>query len=211
MGGHLHRRLAESAPTMVQDDVGEAGYPGQIPAQLPHPPIPAPPGVPHHRRRVTDHAIVDTQVGLVLQDGNSVLALIEFPDAASRAGLPDRPAPSRDHGRGRRRRGTGHQHVVRGLRGDVLSTRRAPVQKGSRTGSPSRRRPTTDFEREFPDGSESANACAMALIHTGETFLARIDEALRHHPCPGPDARPSPSSTEPGNPWRLPPSPSGSS
>lgn len=68
---------------MVQDDVGEAGYPGQIPAQLPHPPIPAPPGVPHHRRRVTDHAIVDTQVGLVLQDGNSVLALIEFPDAAS--------------------------------------------------------------------------------------------------------------------------------
>lgn len=71
--------------------------------------------------------------------------------------------------------------MVRGLRGDVLSTRRAPVQKGSRTGSPSRRRPTTDFEREFPDGSESANACAMALIHTGETFLARIDEALRHH------------------------------
>jgi len=39
----------------------------------------------------------------------------------------------------------------------------------------------TDFEREFPGGSESANACAMALIHTGETFLACIDQALRHH------------------------------
>jgi DNA-binding MarR family transcriptional regulator len=39
----------------------------------------------------------------------------------------------------------------------------------------------TDFEREFPGGSESANSCAMALVHTGETLLACIDQALRHH------------------------------
>jgi len=71
--------------------------------------------------------------------------------------------------------------MVRGIPGDVLSTGRTSGQKGSRTGSPSRRRPVTDFEREFPGGSESANTCAMALVHTGETFLASVDRALRHH------------------------------
>lgn len=39
----------------------------------------------------------------------------------------------------------------------------------------------TEFEREFPDGSESANACSIALVHTGERLLASIDRALRHH------------------------------
>jgi len=71
--------------------------------------------------------------------------------------------------------------VVRGIPGDVLTTGRTSSQKGSRTGSPSRRRPVSDFEREFPGGSESANTCAMTLVHTGETFLAYIDQALRHH------------------------------
>lgn len=71
--------------------------------------------------------------------------------------------------------------MVRGVAGDVLSTGRTSSQKGSHTGGPSRRRPGTDFEREFPGGSESANTCAMALVHTGETFLACIDQALRHH------------------------------
>lgn len=71
--------------------------------------------------------------------------------------------------------------MVRGIQGDVLSTRRTDGQKGSRTGSPSRRQPVTDFEREFPGGSESANACAMALAHAGERLVACIDRALRHH------------------------------
>jgi DNA-binding MarR family transcriptional regulator len=71
--------------------------------------------------------------------------------------------------------------VVRGIPGDVLSTGRTSGQKGSRIGSPSRRRLVTDFEREFPGGSESANACAMALVHTGESLLACFDQALRHH------------------------------
>ena len=71
--------------------------------------------------------------------------------------------------------------MVRGIPGEVLSTGRTSGQKGSRTGGPSRRGPVSDFEREFPGGSESANACAMALIHTGQTFLACIDQALRHH------------------------------
>ncbi|MBV9830461.1 MAG: MarR family transcriptional regulator [Marmoricola sp.] len=39
----------------------------------------------------------------------------------------------------------------------------------------------SDFEREFPGGSESANACALALVRTGERLLAGIDQALRHH------------------------------
>jgi DNA-binding MarR family transcriptional regulator len=39
----------------------------------------------------------------------------------------------------------------------------------------------TEFEREFPGGSESANTCAMALVSTGERLLACIDQALRHH------------------------------
>ena len=39
----------------------------------------------------------------------------------------------------------------------------------------------TDFEREFPGGSESANACAMALVRTSERLLACFDQALRHH------------------------------
>jgi DNA-binding MarR family transcriptional regulator len=39
----------------------------------------------------------------------------------------------------------------------------------------------SDFEREFPGGSESANACAMALVRTGERLLACFDQALRHH------------------------------
>jgi DNA-binding MarR family transcriptional regulator len=39
----------------------------------------------------------------------------------------------------------------------------------------------TDFEREFPGASESANACAIALVRTGERLLACIDQALRHH------------------------------
>lgn len=39
----------------------------------------------------------------------------------------------------------------------------------------------TDFEREFPGGSESANACSVALARTGERLLAGIDRALRHH------------------------------
>jgi DNA-binding MarR family transcriptional regulator len=39
----------------------------------------------------------------------------------------------------------------------------------------------TDFGREFPGGSESANACAIALVRTGERLLACIDQALRHH------------------------------
>ena len=71
--------------------------------------------------------------------------------------------------------------MVRGIPGDVLSTGRTSGQKGSRTGSPSRRHVATDFEREFPGGSESANICAMALVRTGERLLACIDQALRHH------------------------------
>jgi DNA-binding MarR family transcriptional regulator len=39
----------------------------------------------------------------------------------------------------------------------------------------------TDFEREFPGGSESANACAMAVVRIGERLLACFDQALRHH------------------------------
>lgn len=39
----------------------------------------------------------------------------------------------------------------------------------------------TDFRREFPGGSESANTCALALVRTGERLLACIDQALRHH------------------------------
>ena len=34
---------------------------------------------------------------------------------------------------------------------------------------------------KFSDGSESANACSIALVHTGERLLASIDRALRHH------------------------------
>lgn len=71
--------------------------------------------------------------------------------------------------------------MVRGIPGDVLSTGRTSGQKGFRTGSPSRRRPVTHFEREFPGGSESANACAMALVRTSERLLASFDQALRHH------------------------------
>lgn len=71
--------------------------------------------------------------------------------------------------------------MVRGIQGHVLSAGRSSGQKGSRTGSPSRRQPATDFEREFPGGSESANTCAMALVRTGERLLACIDQSLRHH------------------------------
>jgi DNA-binding MarR family transcriptional regulator len=71
--------------------------------------------------------------------------------------------------------------VVRGIPGDVLSTGGTSGQKGFRTGSPSRRQPATDFEREFPGGSESANTCAMALVRTGERLLDCIDQSLRHH------------------------------
>jgi DNA-binding MarR family transcriptional regulator len=39
----------------------------------------------------------------------------------------------------------------------------------------------TDFEREFPGGSESANTCAMALVRTSERLVACFDQALRHH------------------------------
>ena len=48
-----------------------------------------------------------------------------------------------------------------------------------------RRRPgavlTSSFEREFPGGSESANAAVLALTRVGERFLATFDKALRHH------------------------------
>ncbi len=37
------------------------------------------------------------------------------------------------------------------------------------------------FEREFPGGSESANAAVVALVNVGERFLASFDKALRHH------------------------------
>jgi len=39
----------------------------------------------------------------------------------------------------------------------------------------------SEFEREFPGGSESANATAFALVRTAEAFLAAFDKALRHH------------------------------
>lgn len=69
----------------------------------------------------------------------------------------------------------------RGLRGAVLSADRSPGTKGSRRGGPSSRAPRSAFEREFPGGSESANACSLALARTGEGMLTAIDKALRHH------------------------------
>ena len=43
------------------------------------------------------------------------------------------------------------------------------------------RAPASEFEREFPGGSESANVCSMALVQVGERLLACIDQTLRHH------------------------------
>jgi DNA-binding MarR family transcriptional regulator len=71
--------------------------------------------------------------------------------------------------------------VERGLGGAVLSAGSGTGPKGSRTGGPSPRAARTAFQREFPGGSESANACVVSLARTGEAVLAAIDTALRHH------------------------------
>lgn len=42
-------------------------------------------------------------------------------------------------------------------------------------------RATTPFEREFPGGSESANACVVALVQAGEAFVSLATRALRRH------------------------------
>jgi DNA-binding MarR family transcriptional regulator len=54
--------------------------------------------------------------------------------------------------------------------------------KGSPAGSPSRRaQKPTPFEREFPGGSESANASLVALVQVGEAFVALLNKGLRGH------------------------------
>jgi DNA-binding MarR family transcriptional regulator len=40
---------------------------------------------------------------------------------------------------------------------------------------------TTPFEREFPGGSQSANASLIALARTGDAFLAMVDKTMRRH------------------------------
>ena len=69
----------------------------------------------------------------------------------------------------------------RGLRGAVLTAHGSSTSKGSRAGGPSARARQQAFEREFPGGSASANACALALARVGEGVLAAIDKAVRHH------------------------------
>jgi DNA-binding MarR family transcriptional regulator len=55
-------------------------------------------------------------------------------------------------------------------------------KKGSSSGSPSSRpdQPSA-FEREFPGGSESANASVIALVRTGDAIMAMHNKAMRHH------------------------------
>jgi DNA-binding MarR family transcriptional regulator len=56
------------------------------------------------------------------------------------------------------------------------------TKKGSRTGSPSSRvGKTSEFEREFPGGSESANASAIALVRTYDALITVTDKAMRQH------------------------------
>jgi DNA-binding MarR family transcriptional regulator len=58
---------------------------------------------------------------------------------------------------------------------------RVPSSKGSNARSPSTSTSPSAFELEFPGCSESANASIVALIRTGEAFLALVNKALRHH------------------------------
>jgi DNA-binding MarR family transcriptional regulator len=43
------------------------------------------------------------------------------------------------------------------------------------------KRPRDPFLREFPRGSESANAALIALVRTSEAVMAMANKALRHH------------------------------
>jgi DNA-binding MarR family transcriptional regulator len=57
------------------------------------------------------------------------------------------------------------------------------TKKGSTSGSPSSRRSgaPTPFEQEFPGGSESANASAIALVRTYGALIALTNKAMGRH------------------------------
>jgi DNA-binding MarR family transcriptional regulator len=56
------------------------------------------------------------------------------------------------------------------------------TKKGSSTGGPSRRSPRLGaFEQEFPGGSESANASAIALVRTYDALIAKTNKATSLH------------------------------
>ena len=58
----------------------------------------------------------------------------------------------------------------------------AASSKGNRTPGPSTRTAAPNsFEREFPGGSESANATVVALVRAGDALMAMANQALRHH------------------------------
>lgn len=59
---------------------------------------------------------------------------------------------------------------------------RRTAKQGSRPGGPaSPAREPNPFEHEFPGGSESANACAIALVQTAEAWIALANKALAQH------------------------------
>ena len=66
--------------------------------------------------------------------------------------------------------------MVRRRRAGPLLSENVKPTRGTRRRGPSS---ATAFEREFPGGSESANACARALVRTYEAFIAGANQALR--------------------------------
>jgi DNA-binding MarR family transcriptional regulator len=60
------------------------------------------------------------------------------------------------------------------------------TKKGSTPRSPSRRSPQeTAFEREFPGGSQSANASVIALVRTYDAVITMTNKATSHHGLSG--------------------------
>ena len=60
------------------------------------------------------------------------------------------------------------------------------AKKGSTAGSPSSHvGEPSEFQREFPGGSESANASVIALVRTGDAIIATINKAMTGHGLSG--------------------------